>query len=156
VSWNDASEFCWWMSEQEGQEYRLPTEAEWEYACRAGTSARYYFGDDPAALGEYAWYGANAENRTQPVGKKMPNAFGLNDMHGNVWEWCSDWYDARYYKHAPMDNPAGPAASAGRVIRGGAWHSLARLVRAAYRNGVGPAARNVNLGFRCGEFPSGR
>jgi len=101
VSWTGAAEFCRKLSEKEGVTYRLPTEAEWEYACRAGTTTRYCFGDDEASLGEYAWYGSVGR---YPVGEKTPNAWGLCDMHGNVWEWCADWYDADYYAKRREDS----------------------------------------------------
>jgi formylglycine-generating enzyme required for sulfatase activity len=152
VSWNDAMAFCRWMSEQVGQEYRLPTEAEWEYACRAGSKTRYCFGNDEGILGEYAWYAANSGIGTRPVGQKKSNSFGLYDMHGNVWEWCWDPYDGGYYAQSPVDDPEGPAASAARVIRGGSWSSVARGLRGAYRRGYDPGARYDALGFRCGEF----
>jgi formylglycine-generating enzyme required for sulfatase activity len=108
VTWFDATAFSDWLSAQEGQKYRLPTEAEWEYACRAGTTTRYSFGDEPEALGQYAWYVVNSNRRTHPVGEKKPNGFGLYDMHGHVWEWCYDWFDPFYYKRSPVDDPCGP------------------------------------------------
>ena len=92
VSWEDAQAYCEWLSEQTNESYRLLTEAEWEYACRAGSTTRWCFGDDEERLGDYAWYGKNAEGKTHPVGEKQPNAWHLHDMHGNVWEWCQDWY----------------------------------------------------------------
>ena len=118
VSWKDAVEFCKRLTAKESMTYRLPTEAEWEYAYRAGTTTRYSFGDDPASLGEYAWYGDNSEKKTHPVGEKKPNTWGLHDMHGNVWEWCADWYDRDYYADSPADDPLGPEAGLCRVRPG--------------------------------------
>src|SRR5206468_1604460 len=92
VSWHDAVAFCQWLSRKEGKTYRLPTEAEWEWACRAGCLGRYHFGDDSRRLGEYAWFADNSNNRSQPVGQKKPNAWGLFDMHGNLAEYCADWH----------------------------------------------------------------
>ncbi|MHC4475496.1 MAG: formylglycine-generating enzyme family protein [Planctomycetota bacterium] len=104
-----------------GKPYRLPTEAEWEYACRAGTQTRFYFGDDAALLGEYAWYFANSEGTTHPVAQKKPNAFGLYDMHGNVEEWCSDLFDDEYYKTSPSTDPENTSTGIFRVLRGSSW-----------------------------------
>jgi formylglycine-generating enzyme required for sulfatase activity len=163
VSWNDAIAFCNKLSELEGlrpyyqfgagaesdgEGYRLPTEAEWEYACRAGNPARYSFGADPAGLGDYAWFDGNSGKQTHPVGQKRPNAFGLFDMHGNVYEWCWDGYDAKYYEQSPTDDPRGPSGPSGRVIRGGSWGYYPRLARSADRNGFAPGLRNILLGFR--------
>jgi formylglycine-generating enzyme required for sulfatase activity len=156
VSWNDATAFCDWLSRQEGQEYRLPTEAEWEYACRAGTTTRFSFGDDDTALGESAWYSANSGNQTHPVGEKRPNAFGLYDMHGNIWEWCSDWYSADYYRRSPADDPRGSEAAEDRVFRGGSWGVEPRLARTAYRGRGAPEYRCHFLGFRLARGQSGR
>ena len=145
VSWKDVQEFLTKI----GNGYRLPTEAEWEYACRGGTTTEYSFGDDESQLGEYAWYYNNAGSTTHPVGEKKPNQFGLYDMHGNVWEWCQDhWHNN--YKGAPDDGSAwvkdGKAAL--RVIRGGGWFNNAVSCRSANRNGHEPGARPDYLGFR--------
>jgi formylglycine-generating enzyme required for sulfatase activity len=156
VSWNDATAFSDWLSRQEGQEYRLPTEAEWEYACRAGTTTRFSFGADEDALGQYAWYSANSKDRTHPVGEKKPNAFGLNDMHGNVWEWCWDGYDAAYYQKSPAVDPRGPDPASDRVLRGGGWSYVPRFARSAYRNRNVPGHRSDYLGFRLALVQSGR
>ncbi len=113
VSWNNAVDFCKWLSAKEGKEYRLPTEAEWEYSCRAGKAgSRYGFGDDDAQLKDYAWFDQNSGGGTHPVGKKKPNAWGLYDMHGNAWEWCQDNYDPDYYKNSPVKDPPGGAGGA--------------------------------------------
>jgi sulfatase modifying factor 1 len=186
VSWNDAVAFCEWLSKKEGKTYRLPTEAEWEYACRAGSSHRYHFGDDPEELVRFA----NAADRdsqaddekrgvksvigsfdkdgkktttnipfpylsrrdgyvwTAPAGKFRPNDFGLYDMHGNVWEWCSDWYDENYYANSPVDNPQGPVAGSSRVLRGGGFYSSPVVLRCAYRSDGVPSFRYHGCGFR--------
>ena len=139
-----------------GDGYRLPTEAEWEYACRAGTATRFSFGDDENALGQYAWNSANSNGQTHPVGGKQPNAFGLYDMHGNVWEWCWDGYDANYYKQSPAVDPHGPGVVAHRVIRGGSLEDGPQFARSALRHGSTPKNRDSNLGFRLARDPSGR
>ncbi|WP_349247218.1 formylglycine-generating enzyme family protein [Anaerobaca lacustris] len=146
VSWEDAVAFCRKLSEQEGVEYRLPTEAEWEYACRAGSSTRYHSGDSDSDLGDYAWYHANSNRRTQPVGRKKPNAWGLHDMHGNVWEWCQDRYVA-YPRHSVTD-PLGVASGADRAFRGGSWQSIARDCRSACRLWITLGYRDNAMGFR--------
>jgi formylglycine-generating enzyme required for sulfatase activity len=148
ISWNDAVAYCEWLSEQTGESYSLPTEAEWEYACRAESDTAYCFGDDEKLLGDYAWYAKNAEGKTHPVGKKRPNDWYLYDMHGNVWEWVLDWYSENYYKENPRENPSGPEQGSYRVIRGGSWFRDAVHCRSACRAGVGPGIRNVILGFR--------
>ena len=107
VSWNDAQAFCDWLSKKEGKAYRLPTEAEWEYACLAGTQAKWSFGDDGGKLGDYAWFSGNSRFHTHPVGQKKPNAWGLYDMLGNACEWCADWYDKGYYASSPVEYPVG-------------------------------------------------
>jgi len=184
VSWNDATVFCKWLSRKEGKTYRLPTEAEWEYACRAGSKGRFSFGDDVQDLVKNAnaadqdrklIYGSSAvmiasfdENGkktdtnipypylkghdgfgwTAPVGKYQPNAFGLHDMHGNVWEWCSDWYDGGFYANSPTDDPQGPDSGWSHVARGGGFYGMPVFCRSAYRDNVDPAVRNYNFGFR--------
>jgi formylglycine-generating enzyme required for sulfatase activity len=151
VSWGDAMAYCKKLSEAEGKTYRLPTEAEWEYACRAGTETRWSFGDDEKVLGDYAWYRENAwdidEKYAHQVELKKPNAFGLYDMHGNVVEWCQDFYGGDYYKQSPEKDPPGPTQGAFRVLRGGSWYYGARNSRSAYR-GRGDGVRDVCLGFR--------
>ncbi len=147
ISWKDARAYCGWLSEQTGARYRLLTEAEWEYACRAGSSTRYCCGDDEQRLVDYAWYAKNAGGKTHPVGKKLPNAWQLYDMHGNVWEWVQDWYGA--YSEGFEQDPSGPESGASRVCRGGGWHSDADHCRSAYRgNWFDPADRGNRLGFR--------
>ncbi len=148
LSWNDAVAYCRWLSEEEGREYRLPTEAEWEYACRSGTTTRYYFGDDAGALAEYAWYRGNSGFRPHRVGQKRPNAWGLYDMHGNVSEWCSDWYSSDYYANSPLEDPAGPESGSLRVHRGGSWLFTAGICRSADRYWFTPGYRGSDLGFR--------
>jgi formylglycine-generating enzyme required for sulfatase activity len=146
VSWNDATDFFKKLSEKTRQAVRLPTEAEWEYACRAGSKTQFCFGDADEGLGDYAWYDANSGKTTHPVGQKKPNAWGLFDMHGNVWEWCADWY-GDYPKVAATD-PQGAASGGQRVLRGGSWFNYAGDCRAAYRNWNGPCNRTEILGFR--------
>ena len=124
VSWDDAVEFCRKLSALPGEKaakrrYGLPTEAQWEHACRAGTTTRWYAGDNQAGLVDVAWFNTNSGGQTHPVGGKKPNAWGLYDMHGNVWEWCQDWYDKEYYARSPIDDPAGPPGGSFRGMRGG-------------------------------------
>jgi formylglycine-generating enzyme required for sulfatase activity len=153
VSWEDAVEYCKKLSEKEGKTYRLPTEAEWEYACRAGTETRWSFGDDEKNLGDHAWYGENAwdidEKYAHQVGLKKPNAFGLYDIHGNIMEWCHDNFGADYYKQSPENNPPGPASGYSRVLRGGSYSKLMRHTRSAHRYGDAAVYRTtVSFGFR--------
>jgi formylglycine-generating enzyme required for sulfatase activity len=140
-----------------GDGYRLPTEAEWEYACRAGSTTRFSFGDDEANLGEFGWFYGNSGSKTHPVGQKRPNAFGLYDMHGNVWEWCWDGYDERYYTGSPGADPLGPSTSraSNRVDRGGGWSSYPRNARSSVRYGSTPGSRGSDLGFRLARVQSG-
>ena len=152
VSWYDAVEFCRRLSDKTGKTVRLPTEAEWEYACRAGSKTRFPFGDSESALGDYAWCGSNSGGKTNPVGQKKPNAWGLYDMHGNVWDWCADWY-GDYPKGAATD-PQGPAAGRDRFLRGGSWNNVAGSCRAASRRKFGPGSRfYIDIGFRCAMTP---
>jgi formylglycine-generating enzyme required for sulfatase activity len=158
VIWDDAVAFCKALSalpaeRQAGRVYRLPTEAEWEYACRAGTSTKYSFGDDESLLGDFAWYSGNSGRQTHPVGQRRPNAWGLYDMHGNVWEWCSDWYGD--YTAGAVRDPVGPASGSYRVLRGGSWYSAAWYCRSADRGRPFPSIRCSNDGFRLALSPSG-
>jgi formylglycine-generating enzyme required for sulfatase activity len=152
ISWEEAEEFCRKLSQVEGKNYRLPTEAEWEYACRAGSRTRFSFGDDDQYLDYYGWFEGNAwsieENHVRQVGQKYPNAFGLYDMHGNAWEWCSDWYDEDYYSVSTEIDPQGPSSGRFRVIRGGAWHFAAWRCRSAIRSKHLPNIKFMSFGFR--------
>jgi len=126
----------------------LPSEARWEYACRAGTSTRFYTGDSESDLDRAGWYVGNSGGKLHLVGEKEPNAFGLYDMHGNVWGWCQDWYDRDYYKHIPKENPQGPESGSRRVTRGGSWAIDARRYRSALRGRWHPVSRFRHVGFR--------
>jgi len=181
VTWNDAAAFCKWLSQKEGKKYRLPTEAEWEYACRAGTTTRYHSGNDPEELVRFGnvadqdMKGRSAISNmavfkdgkktsttvpfpyvarrdgypfTAPVGQFAANAFGLYDMHGNVREWCQDWYDENYYSKSAVDDPQGPAAGSVRAVRGGAWNITPISNRAAHRTDDLPSHRHFDVGFR--------
>ena len=152
VDWDDAVEFCRKLSEQEGKTYRLPTEAEWEYACRAGTTTWFSFGDSDSSLGDYAWFRGNAydedERYAHSVGQKKPNPWGMYDMHGNVWEWCSDWYAEGYNGESPRNDPTGPDTGSDRVRRGGSWGRTPQYCRSASRSFNTPSQRIGFLGFR--------
>ena len=169
VSWNDAMAFCSWLSHREGKTYDLPTEAEWEYACRAGTQTRFSSGDSDASVEEYCnlsdqtlkpLLGPNGTKGmgfapwrdgypfTAPVGSFKPNAWGLYDMHGNVWEWCKDWYEMNYYMEGPGHDPQGPATGTSRVLRGGSFYDSVRVCRSAQRKSNLPHIRGIYLGFR--------
>jgi formylglycine-generating enzyme required for sulfatase activity len=145
VSWNDAKAYC----EKVGK--RLPTEAEWEYAARAGSTTKYSWGD--SMNGDYAWYYDNANSKTHPVGQKRPNAGGMYDMIGNVWEWCADWYDEKYFLSSPASNPQGPATGSCRVLRGGSWYGSDVIMRSANRLKGVPDNRLNRYGFRCAAQP---
>ena len=170
VTWPQAARFCNARSRFEGLQpcynedtaecdfdadgYRLPTEAEWEYACRAGTTGDYSFGSEARKLGDFAWFADNAGKKTHPVAQKRPNPWGLYDMHGNVAEWCQDVYDKDYYKSSPEKNPRGPADGKEYVLRGGSWKSAPEALRSAYRLGESPGFSDACLardaiGFRC-------
>jgi formylglycine-generating enzyme required for sulfatase activity len=165
VSWFDAVNFCNRMSVKDkrtpfyriditdvadvgGNGYRLPSEAEWEYACRAGSATLFPFGDDAVKLGEHAWCFSNSQSKTHLVGQKSPNAWGLYDLLGNVYEWCADWYDEKYYASSPAADPPGVSGASDRVFRGGCWRFDATGCRPAARLGNAPESRNYILGFR--------
>ena len=166
VTWGDAVAVSEWLSKKEGVRYRLPTEAEWEYACRAGTRTRYSSGDNPESLlsvanifdadtaanwpkwKTFALVGHDGYEFTAPVARFAPNAFGLYDMHGNAWEWVADWHSDDYYAHSPVDNPQGPPTGDVRVRRGGSWHTWAFYARSAFRNWNSPQTRYTLLGMR--------
>lgn len=151
IAWRDAKAYVSWLSDRTGKSYRLLSEAEWEYSCRAGTETAYSFGDTEDELGRYAWYEANSLGRPHPVGEKRPNKFGLHDMHGNVWEWCEDCWNVSYESKPKVLNQTGGPWSkedcSQHVSRGGSWDNPARFLRSAYRNGDGPD-RHWCQGFR--------
>ncbi|MBN1436089.1 MAG: formylglycine-generating enzyme family protein [Sedimentisphaerales bacterium] len=149
ASWDQAVEFCRRLSEAEGRCYHLPTEAQWEYACRAGTETVFYFGDDDAELGQYAWYYDSVdEGHPFDVGQKLPNEWGLYDMHGNVAEWCQDRSADDYYAESPTDDPTGPSIGGHRMLRGGAWNSDSKFCRSAMRFHNAPGVQYHYFGFR--------
>ena len=158
VSWDEAQEFCQKLSEKKGKKYRLPSEAEWEYACRASTQTRYYFGDNQDLLKEYAWYGQNLLlalfSKTHPVGQKKPNNWGLFDMTGNVWEWCEDgWHEN--YENAPKDGSSwneNDSQFTFRLLRGGSWYNPPKCCRSANRYWYFADCRNYFIGFRLALF----
>ena len=180
VRWSDAVRYCNERSRVEGLEpaydlktwtcrfeadgYRLPTEAEWEYAARAGAATAYSFGDSDSKLQQHAWFKVNARGKPKPVGQRRPNAWGLHDVHGNVWEWCNDFYKVDYYLEGPKKDPKGPESGKNKILRGGCWNSNADACRSAYRYNENPAYTDACFGydiygFRCvrtyrGEQPS--
>jgi formylglycine-generating enzyme required for sulfatase activity len=149
VSWNDAKAYTKWLSNKTGKRYRLPTEAEWEYVARAGTSTKYSFGDSSNSLESYTWYDANSSRKTHKVGQKQPNPWGLYDIYGNVSEWCEDWFTDSY-NNTPRDGSANTNGNQKyRVLRGGAWSSNdAYDLRSANRGGLYPQYSYFSLGFR--------
>jgi formylglycine-generating enzyme required for sulfatase activity len=155
MSWHDATNYCGQLTQREraagriatNSVYRLPTEGEWQYACRAGTTTRFSYGDDPGYtnLTNYAWYRDNSGGTTHPVGQKLPNPWGLHDMHGNVWEWCQDWKGV--YPGGSVIDPQGPSTGFDRVFGGGGWGDVG-YCRSAARNGTPSVFNNFNFGFR--------
>jgi formylglycine-generating enzyme len=166
VTWNDAVAMAQWLSQNEKRHYRLPTEAEWEYACRAGAATRYYNGNSPSGLNriantfdqtvvpfwvqwkDFATEGSDNYAFTAPVGQFLPNAFGLYDMLGNVWEWVSDWYGKNYYAESPTVDPTGPQSGGVKVRRGGSWHTWPLYVRCSFRNWNTTDTRYTLVGIR--------
>ena len=155
VSWDNIQDFLKKLNEKTGMNYRLPTEAEWEYAARSGGLKEQWAGtNDEEKIGEYTWYGYTAKGRTHTVAEKTPNAIGLYDMMGNVWEWCSDWYDKEYYEISPSKNPQGPSEGHNRVIRGGSWRSKNKGLRTTDRNSFLPTSKKFSTtGFRLARSP---
>ncbi len=155
VSWDECQEFLQQLDKQPGGgKFHLPTEAQWEYACRAGSSAKYFFGNKESELDDYAWYRKNSHITSHPVGEKKPNAWGLYDMYGNVWEWCADRYSDEYYARSPADDPTGPAKGTGRVVRGGSWDAPALRCRSARRAPFYPERGDYLLGLRIAFVPA--
>ena len=149
ISWDEAQQYVIWLSNLTGRPYRLLSEAEWEYAARAGSTTRYSFGNDETELGQYAWYFANAAQQTHDVGTRLPNAFGLFDMHGNVWQWCADPWHPTYNGTPPLDGSVWQDGNTSlRVLRGGSWYDAPERLRSAHRNKEPPGLRAYNIGLR--------
>jgi len=148
ISWNDVQKFLKKLNEKTGEHYRLPTEAEWEYAARGGVKSQGYEYSGSNNIDKVAWYRNNAGKITHPVGTKKPNELGIYDMSGNVQEWCSDWYGRKYYKKSPQNNPHGPSYGNSRVLRGGSLYDFAYFCRVAFRDKYTPGYYGYNLGFR--------
>ncbi len=148
VSWNDCQEFIRKLNQMTGKRFRLPTEAEWEYAARGGNRSQGYKYAGGNSIGSVAWYTDNSNNKTHPVGQKQSNELGLYDMAGNVWEWCQDWYDSSYYGKSPSTNPVNNTSASRRVLRGGSWYNYAGICRVSRRYDLAPARRIDDLGLR--------
>jgi len=153
VSWDDCQEFIRKLNSKGEGTFRLPTEAEWECSCRAGTTTIYYFGDEESRFGDYGWHNENSEGKTHLVGGKQPNPWGLYDMHGNVWEWCQDWYGD--YPSGEEIDPTGPSSGLFRVFRGGSWNDSLEYCRSVDRYRYTPEHRNSLLGFRLAFLSAG-
>ncbi len=170
VRWSDAVHYCNNRSRQEGLQpcydtetwkcnfdikgYRLPTEAEWEYVCRAGTTTKFFFGKNPNELKNFSWFKENSGGRPRPVGQKLPNPWSIFDLYGNVWEWCNDFYKVDYYQESPEKNPKGPEFGDNKVLRGGSWDSETNQCRSSYRYNEVPGYTDICFGydiygFRC-------
>jgi formylglycine-generating enzyme required for sulfatase activity len=148
VSWNDCQEFIRKLNALTGKRFRLPTEAEWEFAARGGNRSNNYKYSGSNDQGNVAWYSGNSSRETHPVGQKSPNELGLYDMSGNVYEWCQDWYDSSYYGKSPSTNPVNNTSASYRVIRGGSWSNDAGGCRVSNRDGYAPDPRGFVLGLR--------
>jgi formylglycine-generating enzyme required for sulfatase activity len=149
VSYNEIQVFISRLNQMEGGDYyRLPTEAEWEYVARAGSSGFYSYGSDPKHFGKVAWHYQNSSNSTHAVGSLIPNPWGLHDVHGNLWEWTQDWYAEDYYRESPFRDPSGPATGSARTLRGCGWDSDHWRCRVSYRNFMSPTDKNSQIGFR--------
>ena len=148
VSWDDCQEFITKLNQLTGKNFRLPTEAEWEYAARGGNKSQGYKYSGSNTIGDVAWYDDNSNSRTHNVKTKSPNELGIYDMSGNVWEWCHDWYNSNYYSNSPQTNPTGPSTGSYRVNRGGSWDDIAKFCRVSVRINYDPDGRFSNYGFR--------
>jgi len=156
LSWNDVAAFCQWLQKKENRVVRLPTEAEWEYACRAGSEGVFCCGDSDQRLSSYAWFDSSSGVYPERVRQKRPNAWGLYDMHGNVWEWCQDWYSNEYYGRSPVDDPPGPSSGRSRIIRGGSYCEPSYNLRCSNRNWLAPAEATytgARIVMECGKEP---